>query len=478
MQKSLGRQIMGAVCAVVLVASAMAFGALVTEPAAATDMAALKGGYRKPAKNGWTYVHLQGTPREIGYQNGYLLAPEIDDTLRMFQLELTHDNHKDWQFFRTAAEKMMWPRIEDEYRQELQGIADGARARGVKLDLWDVVAMNAALEWSYYVAVYDKAHGIKAPAPAVAEHCSAFVATGSYTKDHKIVIAHNNWSSYLDGVRWRIIYDIAPPKGHHVLMDGIAGVIHSADDFGMNDAGLVITETTIGRFKGFDEQGIPEFVRARKAMQYAETIDDFARIMGEGNNGGYANSWLVGDTRHNEIARLELGLKNVTLERTKDGVFIGSNFPIAAKLVKEETDFDPTDMSASGNARHLRWDQLMAANKGRIDVALAEGFLADHYDTYEKKEQPSERTLDGHPDLSPRGYPGWVGPYGTVGAVQNKVADAKMVRKMSLVAAAGHACGMTFKASEHLAAHPDYNWQKPSLKDMDAQPWTKFKATK
>jgi hypothetical protein len=37
---------------------------------------------------------------------------------------------------------------------------------------------------------------------------------------------------------------------------------------------------------------------------------------------------------------------------------------------------------------------------------------------------------------------------------------------------------MTFKASEHLAAHPDYNWQKPSLKDMDAQPWTKFKATK
>jgi len=27
-----------------------------------------------------------------------------------------------------------------EYRDELQGIADGVAARGVKMDLWDVVA--------------------------------------------------------------------------------------------------------------------------------------------------------------------------------------------------------------------------------------------------------------------------------------------------------------------------------------------------
>lgn len=41
--------------------------------------------------------------------------------------------------------------------------------------------------------------------------------------------------------------------------------------------------------------------------------------MSEGNNGGYANSWLVGDRKTGEIARLELGLKNKPLERTKDG---------------------------------------------------------------------------------------------------------------------------------------------------------------
>ena len=42
-------------------------------------------------------------------------------------------------------------------------------------------------------------HGIGVVGRSRAEHCSAFVATGSYTKDGRVVIAHNNWTSYLDG---------------------------------------------------------------------------------------------------------------------------------------------------------------------------------------------------------------------------------------------------------------------------------------
>jgi hypothetical protein len=445
---------------------------------ASTD-ARLKGAFRRPARNGWTFVHLQGTPSEIGFQHGYLLAPEIEDTLKVIRLEEKHDDKKDWQFFREAAKNMMWPHIEQEYREELQGIADGLNARGVKLDVWDVVALNAAMEWGYYVKQYDKEHGIKREALlTVPEHCSAFVATGSYTRDGKIVIAHNNWSSYLEGARWTIIFDIVPAKGYRILMDGFPGFIHSGDDFGINSAGIIITETTISRFFGYDPNGIPEFVRARKAMQYSNSIDDFARIMKDGNNGGYANNWLVADIKNNEIADLELGLKNVTLERTKDGYFVGSNFPVNPKLAKEETNFDLNDMSLSANARHLRWKDLMAENKGKIDVAAAQRFLADHYDAFEKKIDPDERTLDGHIDLSPRGSPPWEPPYGTAGAVQNKVTDAAMAAKMELTAAAGHACGMNFHAAEHLKAHPELSWQKDLLRDMNAYPWTTFAAAK
>ena len=453
----------------------------VSSSRAATPEAELKGAFRRPENNGWTFVHLQGTPHEIGFQNGYLLAPEIEDTLKVTILEATHDSKKDWQFFRDAAQNMMWPHIEQEYREEMQGIADGVNAHGVgmKVDLWDVVALNAAEEWSYYVKEYDRVHGIKSAASlAVPEHCSAFVATGSYTKDGKVVIAHNNWTNYLDGERWTIIFDIVPAKGKRMLMDGLPGVIHSADDFVTNSAGIIITETTIGHYSGYDPAGIPEFVRARKAAQYAASIDDFARIMEEGNNGGYANTWLVADIEKNEIGQLELGLKNVTLERKKDGYFVGSNFPINEKLIREETDFDPHDMSASSNARHLRWEQLMAENKGKIDLAAAQRFLADHYDTFENKEDADERTLDGHIDLSPRGSEPWQPPFGMAGAVQNKAADASLVAEMSFSAAAGHACGMDFKAADHVRAHPEFAWQKALQRDMNAHAWTTFSVAK
>jgi hypothetical protein len=118
----------------------------------------------------------------------------------------------------------------------------------------------------------------------------------------------------------------------------------------------------------------------------------------------------------------------------------------------------------------------MSENKGKIDVPAAQRFLADHYDVIEKKEDADERTLDGHVDLSPRGSSGWVGPYATAGAVQNKAADASMIAKMTFTAAAGHACGKNFKAADHLTAHPEYDWEKPLQRDMDAYPWTSFSA--
>jgi hypothetical protein len=434
----------------------------------------LKNSFRNPVQNGWTFVHLQGTPAEIGFQNGYLLSEEILDIKKVEELALTHDNKKKWVFFRDAAKNVLWPHIEKEYREELQGITDGLNAKGVTMDLWDVVALNASLEWSYYVREYNHDRNIRqAKVATPPEHCSAFVATGSYTKDGKVIIAHNNWTSYLDGERWTIMYDITPAKGNRFIMDGLPGVIHSADDFGINAAGLMITETTISGFHGFDVNGIPEFVRARKAMQYANTIDEFTAIMKEGNNGGYANNWLVADRKNNEVASLELGLKNVNLRRTTDGYFVGSNFPVYPKLITEETDFSVADAGSSANARHTRWEQLMAETRGKIDVEMAQKFMADHYDVIAKKEQPSERTLDGHIDLSGRGIIGWVQPYGAAGAVQNKVADASMAEKLTLMAAAGHACGLDFKAADGLK-HGRAKWMKPYLRDMKAYPWTTF----
>jgi hypothetical protein len=451
--------------AAVLTATALLSGA------AGADDARPKGATRG-ARNGWITVRLEGTPSAVGHQHGRLLAAEIADAVAVARLSLTHDGKRDWSFYRKAAEAVFWPGVDAEYRQEMQGIAEGAAAGGAKVDLWDVVALNASIEFGYYTATLDRDDRSGAP-----DKCSAFVATGRYTRDGRPVIAHNNWSGYLEGSRWNVIFDIRPAAGHRILMDGMPGLIHSGDDFGINSAGLAITETTITGFKGFDPKGVPEFVRARKALQYAASIDDFDRIMRAGNNGGYANAWLVADTNTGEIARLELGLRNVTLERTKDGYYAGANFPVNPTLAAEETKFTLDDPSLSANARRVRADEMLKASEGKIDVAFAKRYLSDHQDAYEKKENaPSERSLCGHVDLSPRGMGDWFAAWGPAGTVQSKVADAAMAKRMALEAAMGHPCGTDYRAEPHLAQHPDYAWAKPLMRDLVAGPWTLFEA--
>ncbi len=447
-----------------------------TAQPAATPDARLAGSYRFD-RNGWIFVHLEGPPATLGYQHGSLLAAETADLLRVFRAFSEHQTKKDWAFFRTAAEQILWPKMDAEYQQEIDGIVAGLNAKHVSADRWDIVALNAIEELpDYYVPWLEKQQG-KKPTQKAPGNCSALVATGSYTKDGKIVIAHNAWTNYVTGARWQIVFDLKPEQGYRILMDGLPGVIVSDDDFGINSNGILVTETTITGFELFDPNGVPEFMRARKALQYAGSIDDYVRIMLEGNNGAYANDWLVGDNKTGEIARFELGLKEHSVERTKDGYFVGSNFPVGEKLIRHETTFDPKKKDSSPNARRTRWEQLMAQYKGKIDVELARQFEGDKYDVIEKTDGPTERSLCGLIDTSPRGVPEWNWPpYFPAGTVQSKATDGTLAQSMQMWAAMGHQCAPDFKAEAYLQQHPEYGWARGLLRDMPTGPWTLFAA--
>ncbi len=45
---------------------------------------------------------------------------------------------------------------------------------------------------------------------------------------------------------------------------------------------------------------------------------------------------------------------------------------------------------------------------------------------------------------------------------------------MEFSAAMGHSCGIDFKAAEHLQQHPEFDWEKDVLRDLDSHPWTTF----
>jgi hypothetical protein len=431
-------------------------------------------------RNGWVVAHLSGPPYRVGFQHGWHLAPEIDDVLRTLSFYLEKATKRNWAFFRGAAEKMYWPKLELEYREEIDGIAAGLKARlpGTSYDAVDIAALNGWIELAwYYVPWLDKQSGTGPGDSKAPPYCSAFIATGSTTKDGGIVMGHNSWVEYIIGERWNAVLDIHPERGRRVIMDAIPGYIHSGDDFVINDAGIVYTETTISKFKGFRPEGTPEFMRARKAAQYAESIDDFVRIMSADNNGAYANDWLIGDIKTGEIARLELGLKSQPVWRTKDGYFAGSNAASDPNFIAAETDFHPEEAGLSVLVRRKRWEQLIEANKGKIDAEVGKAFEADHIDASVNGPAANGNVLCGHVDTDPKGLPefDWA-PFFPGGSVQGKVTTSTLAKDLSFWGRMGHPCGEDFIAADFFAKHPENKDLGRFLKDMPAHPWTLFSA--
>jgi Phospholipase B len=422
---------------------------------------------------GWIALHVEGTAPERGFQHGFLLAKEIGEALRVRREVWRHQTAMEWPWLVDRVKTVFTPKIDSENLAEMEGIAAGMKAAGVAATRDDIVAYNAWFDIFYWWPKEKDKLGAKAP-DAPHEGCSSFIATGSATADAKVVLAHNTWFGYTIADA-NVILDLKPAKGHRILMQVFPGWIHSGTDFFVTDAGLVGSETTIGDFTGFDEKGIPEFARMRRATQDAASIDEWCAIMKKGNNGGYANAWLLGDVNTSEIARLELGLKHVAFEKKKDGWFVGSNIAEDLKILRFETTSSDTDIREVSIARRVRWKQLMKENAGKIDVAKAKGFLGDGFDTYLSKEGPDSRSLCGRGDLDGR-FEGGGTPFSPSGAFDAKVVDSAMAKKMTIAAHWGAACGPAFDAAAFLAAHPQFEWMAGLLKDRPRGPWTEFTA--
>ena len=76
--------------------------------------------------------------------------------------------------------------------------------------------------------------------------------------------------SFIEPMQAELAAELPPPELHAAMLPEKmlrdCRQHTSQDDFGVNDAGLMITETTITQFEGWDPNGKPEFVRSRKAL--------------------------------------------------------------------------------------------------------------------------------------------------------------------------------------------------------------------
>lgn len=193
-------------------------------------------------------------------------------------------------------------------------------------------------------------------------------------------------------------------------------------------------------------RGDPIVVRARKAIQYSDSIDEMVDYFLKNNNGLMANDWLMADTKTGEIASLELALHNYGLTRTQNGYIWSCNnvkndkvrwelysifgFGILGRILAK--DFKPSN-------RDLKFEELLERNYGNIDVDVA-------------KEIMSTRPICG-------------------GATDCKITDSNLIENFGLWAFMGKPNGRDFLSSEH-----PFDETKLGYTDLPACGWVNLYA--
>ncbi len=354
--------------------------------------------YRYPY-GGWIYLHIEGKPYERGYQHGRLMAKEIPQYLDRCLADLGYKDAEGWQQARTVANALFLRGFDDEILQEMKGIADGAASAGAKfqgrsVDLLDIATANVEVEMgelrNALPVTPNGLEGLHLTPPdyktgsPITERCSAFAATGSATRDGKMVIGHVTWWPLTLAEETNVMLDIKPASGHRILMQSYPGGIESGTDWYQNDAGVVLTETTI-RQSPFNERGTPVAYRARKAIQYGGNVDQVVEALSTRNNGLYTNEWLIGDAKNNEIAMFELGTRATKLWRSSkkewfggtEGFYWGCN---NAKDLNVRLEYKPSPLDAPEylpyvpSIRDVAWQEMYRKFRGAIDEQFA--FLA------------------------------------------------------------------------------------------------------
>src|SRR6059058_2794275 len=74
-------------------------------------------------RGGWVYLHIEGEPRERGFQHGYLLAKEINDGLIATRAGWEYESAMEWSWLVHHAAAMFVPKIDPENLAELEGIS-------------------------------------------------------------------------------------------------------------------------------------------------------------------------------------------------------------------------------------------------------------------------------------------------------------------------------------------------------------------
>jgi hypothetical protein len=220
--------------------------------------------------NGLRVLHVWGSPRELGRQQGEAVAAEIKGGLeRYMRKRVLEEQHYSLEYQRQCAAAMV-EHIPPEYIEEMKGVAEGA---GVPYE--EVLLLHTHADMVHFGKEWGKVtDGRQRKQESL---CSNFVAFGSATVDGKVYHGRNlDWTTGT-GIQEFATLLIAEPEGKipFALM-AWAGCIGSVT--GMNAEGITFGEMTSSTA---DEtlDGMPLFLACRQILDSCHDLNEVEQFV-------------------------------------------------------------------------------------------------------------------------------------------------------------------------------------------------------
>jgi len=237
---------------------------------------------------------MEGTPEEMGYQHGRLLAKRIHHVLKEGYMMKTLFERGFTREYVYAQGARMEKHFSPEYIAEMKGVVKGLRAAGIEdIDYKDVRLGSTSAEIQHY-------------GPDAPPGCSNFACWGKWTTDGRLLHGRNlDWNIRGDAQDDAAILVWRPAGGTPFMMVGWAGGIGSVS--GMNAVGITIGEMTSSSPDAtFD--GLPLWLIMRRVLEEAGNLEQAVAIMKKGPR---TTGWnfVIGDGKVPDGRALEVDAK-------------------------------------------------------------------------------------------------------------------------------------------------------------------------
>lgn len=378
-------------------------------------------------------LKMKGTPYEMGYQHGYLLAGSINTminktiqaTIAYISLATGKDLKTSEEWF-NKGQACAEPFLPEEFRLEMEGICAGCNDAGVPVSQQQIFLWNTNYDqWCIYAHPYywhpDEGAGSRPLAHVMkgAGGCSSFSAWDKAAGgDGKMIFCKNednfNMPGQLDN---RIMFVADPDNGYGHVFFSYPGMIGL--DGGFNTAGFEMM-TQLNSMKDESMYGCGIAIFTRLLLTHVNTVEGAVEIFNKYPRcAGIA--YHVADSVNKKAAVVETSSTHVAVRYpVTDDNFLyqannsncypawmgydGYNMVNDQQPVNELTDVstiaawqnslrDPKNIYVQAPSRVERYGELMKKYYGNMTLQNAQQIMCDLYDPYTKqtreKWQPS-----------------------------------------------------------------------------------------